>query len=255
MYIGHAAENKDGKPGDSSGKEVLKSEFKYSTSSSSPYNWTYVFRPKKNAEKMASMCEKAIANNYIGYNKDGSSALKEAKKVNYDLSKIKTKCGLSCGELISLCSHYAGLSTCYIGTGLGLSKSLKQNSNYETINYKNGMTLKRGDVIITAHSNGKYNHVAMILKGNAPEKKGYSGSFPTLPKRGYFKKGDKGAEVEKLQKLLIWLGHSVGKAGADGIYGDKTAAAVTAFEKAQKLKYIDGKWGKECQAKAKTIKK
>lgn len=172
VYIGQACSDSDKKAGDSSGKEVTKSAFKYSSSSTSPYNWTYVFRPKnaEKAEKTAMMCEKAIANNNIGYSRKGETAYgksramtKLAKAVNYDLSKITTKCGLSCGDLICLCNHWAGLSTCYIGSGLQLANNLKKNSNFECIKYKHGMALKRGDTLITAHSNGKNNHVAMVL--------------------------------------------------------------------------------------------
>lgn len=171
-YIGQATKDYDGKAGDSSGKEVTKSAFKYSTSSTSCFNWTYVFRPKdaSKANKAASMCEKAIANNAIGYNSHGETAYgkdkamtKLAKAVNYDLSRITTKCGLSCGDLICLCNHWAGLSTCYIGSGLQLANKYKENSNFTCIKYTKGMTLKRGDVLITAHSNGKNNHVAMVL--------------------------------------------------------------------------------------------
>lgn len=170
--IGHAMKDYDHKAGDSSGNEVKKSSFTYKTSSTSVYNWTYVFRPKDiaKANKTADMCEKAIANNNIGYNKNGETAYgkakamsKLAKAVNYDLSKIKTKCGLSCGDLICLCNHWAGLSTCYLGSGLGLAKSLKKNKNFECIPYKKGMQLYRGDTLITAHSNGKNNHVVMCL--------------------------------------------------------------------------------------------
>lgn len=172
VYLGQACSDYDKKAGDGSGKEVTKSAFKYVGSTSSPFNWTYVFRPKDSnkAEKAASMCEKAIANDNIGYSKNGetkygkSKAMtKLAKEVNYDLSKIKVKCGLSCGDLVCLCNHFAGLSTCYIGSGLALANNLKKNGNFTCLPYKNGMALKRGDTIITAHGNGKNNHVAMIL--------------------------------------------------------------------------------------------
>lgn len=171
-YIGQACADYDHKAGDSSGKEVTKSAFQYSSSSTSPYNWTYVFRPKDatKANRAATMCEKAIANSAIGYNSHGKTAYgkdkamtKLAKAVNYDLSRITTKCGLSCGDLICLCNHYAGLSTCYIGSGLQLANKYKENSNFTCIRYTKGMTLKRGDVLITAHSSGKNNHVAMVL--------------------------------------------------------------------------------------------
>lgn len=171
-YIGQATKDYDGKAGDSSGKEVTKSAFKYSASSTSCFNWTYVFRPKDatKANRAATMCEKAIANNCIGYNSHGETAYgkdkamtKLAKAVNYDLSRITTKCGLSCGDLVCLCNRWAGLSTCYIGSALQLANNLKKNSNFTCIKYTKGMTLKRGDVLITAHSSGKNNHVAMVL--------------------------------------------------------------------------------------------
>lgn len=82
----------------------------------------------------------------------------------------------------------------------------------------------------------------------------YKGTFPTLPKRGWFQKGDKGEQVKLMQKFLIWAGFSCGKAGADGEFGTGTLAAVKAYQKAYKLK-VDGGFGKECLAKAKTIKK
>ena len=170
--IGHARADYDHKAGDSSGKEVCKSKFTYSPSSGSVYNWTNVFRPKSiaKANKAADMCEKAIANNNIGYNSHGETAYGKAKAMTklaaaagYDLSKIKTKCGLSCGDLICLCNRWAGLSKCYQGSGKGLAAALKKNSNFECKKYKKGMQLYRGDVLITAHSNGKNNHVVMCL--------------------------------------------------------------------------------------------
>lgn len=170
--IGHARKDYDGKAGDSTGKEVCVTKFTYTRSDKSVYDWTYVFRPKsiEKANKSASMCEKACANNAIGYSSHGETAYgkakamtKLAKAAGYDLGKIKTKCGLSCGDLICLCNRWAGLSTCYIGSGKQLAESLKKNSNFTTIKYKKGMQLYRGDVLITAHSNGKNNHVVMAL--------------------------------------------------------------------------------------------
>lgn len=170
--IGHARKDYDHKAGDSSGKEVCKTAFTYKTSNTSVYNWTYVFRPKDiaKANKAASMCEKAIANNNIGYCSKGETKYgkdramtKLAKKANYDLSKIEVKCGCSCGDLICLCNQYAGLSKCYIGSGKQLAAKYKKNKNFECIPYKKGIQLYRGDVLITAHSNGKNNHVVMCL--------------------------------------------------------------------------------------------
>ncbi len=60
------------------------------------------------------------------------------------------------------------------------------------------------------------------------------------------KKGSKGDAVRALQTALEALGFDCG--GADGIYGDNTVAAVTAFQKKYGLK-VDGKAGPETQTK------
>lgn len=80
----------------------------------------------------------------------------------------------------------------------------------------------------------------------------YTGTFPTLPSRGYFKKGDKGTQVKNLQKFLNWaLGL---KLDVDGIIGNKTISAIKQFQKITGIK-IDGLFGKDSLAKAKKYKK
>lgn len=49
------------------------------------------------------------------------------------------------------------------------------------------------------------------------------------------KKGDRGNDVQKLQKVLMQLGYPLPKYGADGIFGDETLAAVNAFKKTASL--------------------
>ena len=53
----------------------------------------------------------------------------------------------------------------------------------------------------------------------------------------YYTLGSKGDEVKKLQTALTNAGFDAG--GNDGIYGPKTAAAVTSYQKANNLT-IDG---------------
>ena len=82
--------------------------------------------------------------------------------------------------------------------------------------------------------------------------KAYSGTFPTLPSRGYFKNGDKGTQVKNLQMFLNWcLGNCL---AVDGIIGGNTTAAVKVFQRHYGLA-VDGLFGKDSLAKAKTIKK
>ena len=85
-----------------------------------------------------------------------------------------------------------------------------------------------------------------------PKKKAYSGKFPKLPSRGYFKKGDKGTEVEKLQIFLNWYGGY--KLAIDGDFGVKTLASVKDFQKKENLE-VDGFFGKKSLATAKKVKK
>lgn len=83
-------------------------------------------------------------------------------------------------------------------------------------------------------------------------KKGYTGTFPAVPAKGYIGKGDKGENVKRLQRFLNWYG-SYGLA-VDGVFGPKTLAAVKKFQKAVGTG-VDGQFGPKSLAKAKAVKK
>ena len=80
----------------------------------------------------------------------------------------------------------------------------------------------------------------------------YTGTFPTLPSRGYFKNGDSGTQVKNLQKFLNWCVSS--NLTVDGIIGAKTISAVKVFQNRYGLK-VDGLFGSSSLAKAKTVTK
>lgn len=83
----------------------------------------------------------------------------------------------------------------------------------------------------------------------------YTGEYPTLPPRGYFKKGDKGKEVVKLQNLLLWISPGcLPKYGSDGDYGNETFNAVRVCQSILGVT-TDGLWGRVSQAKAKAYTK
>ncbi|MEM5817142.1 MAG: peptidoglycan-binding domain-containing protein, partial [Desulfitobacterium hafniense] len=63
-----------------------------------------------------------------------------------------------------------------------------------------------------------------------------SGAYGALGDRA-LSQGSRGSEVTELQKKLASLGYVVGK--VDGVYGSKTKAAVTRFQKERGLK-VDG---------------
>ena len=80
----------------------------------------------------------------------------------------------------------------------------------------------------------------------------YTESFPTLPRRGYFKNGDKGEQVKLLQKFLNWAINV--KLSVDGIIGPKTIAAVKEFQSKVVIK-TDGLFGKNSLTKARNYTK
>ena len=88
---------------------------------------------------------------------------------------------------------------------------------------------------------------------------GYSGKFPSLPPRGYFKYGDGflqiagyDTQVKRVQKLVNWI--TGGNLKIDGSYGQKTMDAVKKAQKILKVKQ-DGLFGADTLAKAKAFKK
>lgn len=85
-----------------------------------------------------------------------------------------------------------------------------------------------------------------------PVKKGYTGVFPKLPLRAYFRNKDKGQQVKYLQMFLNWANGD--KLVVDGIIGPKTIASVKKFQKNNGL-VVDGLFGKKSLAKAKSITK
>ena len=132
-----------------------------------------------------------------------------------------------------------------LGKSVSVSRSFKVSSSGSTAKAL-GFACQNTETgtVQTGSSSGSTSAAAVV-------KKAYSGTFPKLPKRGYFKKGDKGTQVKRLQKLLKWCGYSV---TTGGTYGAKTIKAVKKLQKKLGLKQ-DGKFGKKTLAKAKQLKK
>ena len=66
------------------------------------------------------------------------------------------------------------------------------------------------------------------------------------------KEGAKGDDVKKLQKQLMSLGYDLGPAGADGIFGPKTVAAMKQFQKDYNLT-VDGIYNSDVHNKLKEL--
>lgn len=111
-------------------------------------------------------------------------------------------------------------------------------------------TYRISDSSIAGYGYPKYKEEAV-----QPQPSTYKGGWPTLPSRGYFKKGDKGVGVTKLQQFLKWYDSTyLPRYGADGDFGTETKTAVISFQSREGLT-ADGLFGKKSLAKAKEIKR
>lgn len=117
--------------------------------------------------------------------------------------------------------------------------------------------IKVGDGRIRGYAVPKYSGATVKI----PETKesGYTGTFPPLPARGYYKLGDgyitnigMKAEIKNVQKLLNWVNN--GHISVDGEYGKNTTAACKLAQTNLKV-YPDGLFGRQTLAAAKAYKK
>lgn len=174
IKIGHASKDERGKfnsgtAGDQTGAEVYTRSW---------YNagWNVVLRPKSAdlAEKSAVACEKACANNKIGYDQyQRNNLYKEAQKVGFDLAKIKTACECDCSSLMHVCAIVGGAKLTYGTNGLvtfNMVAAFVASGDYEKLTGSKYCTqdkyLKRGDILVKESG-----HTAMVLShGSAVSK-------------------------------------------------------------------------------------
>ena len=252
VRIGHASidENKrisGGKSGDQTGKEVCTRSW---------YNggWTLVLRPKTRAlaEKSAKACEKGCANNKIGYDQNQRNTLyTQAKKVNYDLSKITVACETDCSAFMTVCAIAGGADITY-GSNAPATSTMKarflESKDYNVFTDSKYLTsdkyLKRGDILVKPGS-----HTVMVLEDGTKDSytkteftkdvqaaigakvDGVAGN-ETLSKTVTVseKINRQHKVVRPIQKRLNSLGYNVGE--ADGVAGMKFTQGVKKFQKA-----------------------
>ncbi len=137
----------------------------------------FVLRPKTRelAEKSAAACEAGCKNNKIEYSQSSRNTLNtEAKKVDYDLSKITTTCYADCSSFMTVCAIAGGAAISYssgapnCGT---MKKRFKQSGDYIVLTastYLNGTDyLQRGDILVReTYLNGS-RHTVMVLSNGS----------------------------------------------------------------------------------------
>lgn len=264
IKIGHASKDENkaargGAAGDQTGGEVCTRSW---------YNggWQFVARAKEAAvaEKMAAACEAGCANDLVGYDQSGRNTLmEEARAVGFDLAKITNACECDCSSFMAVCAAAAGIliPSGNAPTTSTLKKVLQNTGAFEILTDSKYLTsdkyLLRGDILCKAAS-----HTVMALEDGASAEK-RSGTMATnngtaAPNNGttvtynvtlpLLKKGSTGDTVKALQILLIGLGYSCGKWGADGDFGSGTENALEAFQEDNDLE-TDGKCGGQTWAK------
>lgn len=171
-----------------------------------------------------------------------------------------------CSSLVWKC-YEKGMGI-FVGTWTGQQIDRGTLVFKNTNSSKKGLTeedlkmMQEGDLVFLGPSRGDSRHVEYYVGNNqlsghgsgiGPVRKkatSYRHSYKLLEVRryasekpaagkNYLAKKDQGAKVAEMQTKLIFLGYSCGNFGADGDYGDYTAAAVKAFQKEHKLT-IDG---------------
>lgn len=143
VLIGHASISEtggiNGAKGDSTGREVFTSAWY-----NKPWDFMAIHPDAKVREKHAKAIEDACANNCIGYGQaDRNTANTEAKKVNYNISKIKTKCNTDCSALQNLAAVVSGAKGVTYGSNgwtTSTMKSALKTAGYIIIEDKSYLT-------------------------------------------------------------------------------------------------------------------
>lgn len=169
IKIGHSSIDENGKAvggvaGDQTKKEVCTRSY-YTPSG----GWDVALRPKSQdiAEKSAKVVEDVCANNNVGYDQwSRNTLLEEAKKVNFDCSKIVVKCECDCSSLIHVAVLAAGANVKYVGnafTTRTMVDKLVASGDYEKLTATKYLAgdkhLKRGDILVK-----KGSHTVMVLE-------------------------------------------------------------------------------------------
>lgn len=221
----------------------------------------YVLRPfdATVANRIAENMKTACNNANLGYDQGNRLGV-----ITYGVdTKTKTEC--DCSSLVRECVKEASGKDPGNFTTANEASVLEASGLFEKKKaYTPSMTLYTGDVLVTKTKG----HTVVVVSGAArtansgtatSAKKAYTGTFPALPPRGYYKQGDGittltnyPTQIKRVQQLVNWI--NGGNITVDGKYGANTAAAVKA---AQKILGVaaDGMFGPKTLAAAKAYKK
>lgn len=209
-----------GKVGDQTGKEVSTQNFYIHKK-----GW-YVLRPKSQevAEAIGNAMLEACANNNIGYDQTNRYGIINMLKKYKTIKKIAEKTEADCSSTVRACCIQAGFDPGDFNTQNEVSVLKKTGRFEEKKSYTTGMKLYLGDILVTKTKG----HTVVVTKGESR-----NNGFRIIVK------GCEGDDVIRIQTMLNLYGYDL---EVDGIFGNKTLAAVKNFQKHHNL-IVDGEVG------------
>ena len=147
---------------------------------------------------------------------------------------LATGAGLQRGDILLNEKHHVAM---YCGNDLEVEASINEKGT--ATGGKPGDQTGR-EFLIRAYRNYPWNVVLRYTEaadGTAP-----------ITTKNYLAMGDKGDAVKTMQTMLIKLGYSCGSAGADGDFGNSSRQALVKFQSANGLT-ADGLYGEKTKAK------
>ena len=244
VYVGSAKIDENGKAyngkaGDQTKKEVATQKYYVHSK-----GWR-VFRAKDPyvAIAIAKCMKMACENEKVGYDQWQRHTLyNNAKKYDFDVSKVTTSCETDCSALVRVCCAYAGIKGLpeSFRTGNMPSNLLKTGAFVELTGdkyTKKATFLGAGDILVTRTSG----HTVVVMN-NGDKYEGKPVVEVNVLGDRLLKNGSEGEDVKQLQTHLISMGYDLGKWGADGDYGDATELAVIELQKDLGIE-ADGDYG------------
>ena len=170
--IGENGNIKNGKAGDQTGKEVC-----VRTWYSKPWQYLIRFKDIYKADRVARCMEMAAKNDRIGYDQNQrNTLLREARKYNYDVSRIVNDCETDCSALVSVACMYAGIPESILtfngncATTRTIRPILQATGEVEVYATTPYLTktdrLKRGDILLREGS-----HIVVVIQTEKPQLK------------------------------------------------------------------------------------
>lgn len=227
-----------GEAGNQNGRE-LNTRTTYA-SDSKPWLFSVIAIAAAVQAMICTQLKYAVANPYIGYDQNQRNTLLiQARKVGWDLSKIRVACECDCSSLLAvcmICAVYLVLGDAAgkeVETALYEGGNLPATSNFKAKVQKLDKYFRIGGVAYTpGYGLIRSGHAVGVVDALVTAGKLSTGASSTasLASSKYPCKGWTGAEVKRIQRALEAKGYSVGTAGVDGDFGSATYAAVRKFQ-------------------------